>query len=325
VFAQSNISGSWLWNLLGRYEHVLESNESLDCSQSNECCVLFVSVIFNINVYNFIFYLKCLPEAPFFSTGSSYPPSTNLSGFSESHSYSATALEPSLPSADSKRVRNYDKALVARLQSAGLEVYEFLCLDLKPTLQIMYQCYIHGTQLWGQISDMVNERTWPKALGKAPNHTEVVLLFVAKTTWHEIYARVFPLVDGYEDMQAWLEEDPNRKSDLQIWKVINSKYTIKDLKGWLKKQKGKKPMTPAIKSAIKSIATPATKSVTKSTVKPTTKSATQSTRSVKVKEDKSVLASGSKVRKGKKGVVPEEVDTKKKKSHKKKPTASTDG
>jgi hypothetical protein len=38
-----------------------------------------------------------------------------------------------------------------------------------------------------------------KALGKAPNHTEVVLLFVAKTTWHEPYARVFPLVDGYED------------------------------------------------------------------------------------------------------------------------------
>jgi len=321
VFAQSNISGPWLWNLLGRYEHVLESNESLDCSQSNECYLLFVSAIFNINVYNFIFYLKCLPEIPFFSTGSSYPPSTNLS---RSHSQPATPLEISLPSADSKRVRKYDKVLVAQLQSAGLEVHEFLCLDTKPTLPVMYQRYIHGTRLWGQISDMVNNRTWPKVLGKAPNQTEVVLLFVAKTTWHEIYARVFPLVDGYEDMQAWLEEDDNRKSDLQVWKDIKLKYTIRDLEDWLKNQKGKKPK-PATKSATKSIATPATKSVTKSTVKSTTKSATQSAGSVKGKEKKIVLASGSKVRKGKEEVVPEDVDTKKKKSHKKKPVASTQG
>jgi hypothetical protein len=222
--------------------------------------------------------------------------------------------------------------MVARLRSAGLEVLEFLCLDTNPTLPIMYQRYIHGTQLWGQISDMVNERIWPKALGKAPNHTEVVLLFVAKTTWHEPYARVFPLVDGYEDMQAWLEEDANRKSDLQVWKVIKTKYTIKDLEDWLKKQKGKKPkpaMTPAskpvIKSATKFIATPASKSVTKSTVKSTTKSATQSARSVKRKEKITVLASGSRVGKEKEEVVPEEVDTKKKKSHKKKPTGSTHG
>jgi len=171
---------------------------------------------------------------------------------------------------------------------------------------------------------MVNNRTWPKVLGKAPNQTEVVLLFVAKTTWHEIYARVFPLVDGYEDMQAWLEEDANRKSDLQVWKDIKLKYTIRDLEDWLKNQKGKKPK-PAIKSPTKSIATPATKSVTKSTVKSTTKSATQSARSVKGKEKKTVLASGSKVRKGKEEVVPEEVDTKKKKSHKKKSAASTHG
>jgi len=75
----------------------------------------------------------------------------------------------------------------------------------------------------------MNMPTWPKKLGKAPNHTEVVSLFVARTTWHNSYVKVFPLVEEYEDMQSWLDGSDDCKSDLQIWGVVKSKYAVGDL------------------------------------------------------------------------------------------------
>ena len=50
VFLQSDISGTWLWNLLGRYDHVLQSNKDLECNEKNECHILFVSIELNINI-----------------------------------------------------------------------------------------------------------------------------------------------------------------------------------------------------------------------------------------------------------------------------------
>jgi len=165
----------------------------------------------------------------------------------------------------------------------------------------MYQCYKLINKIYAKVTDLVTERTWPKELGKALNQTEVVSLFVARTTWHNSYVKVFPLVEGYKDMQSWLDGSDDCKSDLQIWGVVKSKYTVGDLIEWLGKQKGKKGKSPS-------------KSVATSSTKPTTKSA---------KGKELVAASGSGSKKGKeKEVVVEEVEKKKKKSHKKKPAAS---
>jgi len=91
-------------------------------------------------------------------------------------------------------------------------------------------------------------------LGKAPNQTEVVNLFVARTTWHNSYVKVFPLVEGYKDMQSWLDGSDDCKSNLQIWGAVKSKYTVGDLIERIGKQKGKKGKSPS-----KSVATSSTK------------------------------------------------------------------
>ena len=257
--------------------------------------------------HTFIFF-KCLPESPFFTKGSSYPPSTHMSGsgshygISESYSHTGTPLEISHPPGASKRERvHVNKDLLARLKTAGLDIDESLCYDTNPSLQVMYQRYKLINKIYAKVTDLVTERTWPKELGKAPNQTEVVSLFVARTTWHNSYVKVFPLVEGYEDMQSWLDGSDDCKSDLQIWGVVKSKYTVGDLIEWIGKQKGKKGKSPS-------------KSVATSSTKPTTKSA---------KGKELVAASGSGSKKGKeKEVVVEEVEKKKKKSHKKKPAAS---
>ena len=136
-------------------------------------------------------------------------------------------------------------------------------------------------------------------VGKYPNKTEIIGLFVAKTTWHNSYAKLFPTAEGYEDMLA-LEGESDCKSDLELWGVTKSKYTLADLGEWLKKQKGKKVVKPATKSA----------------------------KGAKEKEKRQGSGSGTGIGKAnqrevkQKEVVPEEVDNKKKSHKKKKVTAS---
>ena len=101
-------------------------------------------------------------------------------------------------------------------------------------------------------------------------------------------------------MLAWLEGESDCKSDLELWGVTKSKYTLADLGEWLKKQKGKKVVKPATKSA----------------------------KGAKEKEKRQGSGSGTGIGKAnqrevkQKEVVPEEVDNKKKSHKKKKVTAS---
>src|SRR6266568_6319883 len=293
VFVQSNMFGSWLWNLLGHFEHVLKQNDPLECTQENQCHILFVSVIV-ISNFIYSYFLKCLPETPLFTMGSSYPPSTHISGSLSHHGLSEPYSRPmtpmdALPLGGSKREPvHVDKELLGKFKTAEIVIKESLCYDMKPTLQVMYQRYTHVNEIYARVLDMVNEWTWPKELGKAPNQTDIVSLFVARTTWHNTYVKILPVVEEYEDMQAWLEENPDCKSDLQIWGVIKSKYTIGDLTEWLQKQKGQK--------------------ITWSPKKHATKSPSKSESKGKGKE---------------KEIVQKEVETKKKSHKKKKGVAST--
>ena len=256
-----------------------------------------------------ILWLKCLPNRSSFSTGSSYPPSTHVSGpmshyalsesrsaLSESHSRPETPMDISLPLGSKRTV---DESLLHKLKAAGLTINDSLCYDTNPTLQVMYQRYAHINEIQAKISDMVAERKWPADLGKYPNKTELIGLFVAKTTWHNSYAKVFPMAEGYEDMLAWLEGDSDRKSDVDLWGTTKSRYTIADLGEWLKKQKGKKAVKPVMRSAV------------------------QSTKGAKEKEKKQGSASGSGVGKGNQKAVESEQADSKKKGHKKKKVAAS--
>ncbi|EDR08987.1 uncharacterized protein LACBIDRAFT_326640 [Laccaria bicolor S238N-H82] len=207
VFVQSNLSGTWQWNLLGRYEHALADNESLESNESDKCHILFV--------------LLTPPSTHVSGPSSHYALSESRSesmshyAFYESHSHSHpdTLMDVSVPSGSKHSI---DENLLGRLKTAGLTINESLCYDTNPTLQVMYRHYTHIFELQGQINDMVAEHKWQTKFGKYSNKTEVIGLFVAKTTWHDSYAKVFPMVEGYEHMVAWLEGDPDAKSDLDL-------------------------------------------------------------------------------------------------------------
>ena len=98
VFLQYNLSGTWQWNLMGHYDNAVLDNESLEVNNKNECNILFVSFIIGIYSFHFlILHLKCLPKNSLFSLGSSYPPSTHISG-SMSHSAASESCSASMSS-----------------------------------------------------------------------------------------------------------------------------------------------------------------------------------------------------------------------------------
>lgn len=142
-----------------------------------------------------------------------------------------------------------------RLESAGIRIDCHLCYDTNPMLQVIYKCYTVANQVILQVADIINDRSWAKELGKPPNQTEIVRLFVAKTTWHQTYAKLLPHAEGYEDMCSWLE-DSDTCSDQELWGETKSRYTISDLSDWVnskdkasKKWKGKEKEKEASWSA----------------------------------------------------------------------------
>lgn len=275
---------------------------------------------------NFLIYLQCLPERQvFFSTGSSYPPSTLASGSRAiSEPQSEIPTKGSVVTSGSKRSGVNDE-LLRQLKLAGLTVNENLCYVTNPPLSVMYQRFLHVNDLNDRIRDIVADGKWPLGLGKPPNQTEIISLFVSKTTWHDVYAKVFPVAEKFDDMQAWLTGNSDRKSEIEIWGAVKSKYTIGDLKGWIKQRAGDEEDEESSSASSASPATPAksTKGKAKATGSGTKKGKEKATEVKKGKEKAAESASGSTSKKGnvKKVVVEKKADNKK--DHKKKKTAAS--
>jgi len=108
----------------------------------------------------------------------------------------------------------------------------------KPTLQLLYQRYCAANDIYRQVDQMVKARTWK---GATITKTDVIGLFVAKTTWHTSYRVQFPAAEKHNNMRAWLTEAEDAPSDADLWGDTKDHHTLKDLDGWLKEagQKGK--------------------------------------------------------------------------------------
>jgi len=113
-----------------------------------------------------------------------------------------------------------------------------LCQNIdKPTLQLLYQRYCAVNNIHRQVDQMTKDRTWK---GVSITKTEIIGLFVAKTTWHKSYRTQMPAAETHNNMRAWLTEAEDAPSDADLWGDAKDHYTLKDLDDWLKKKAGKK-------------------------------------------------------------------------------------
>lgn len=113
-----------------------------------------------------------------------------------------------------------------------------------PPLLLAYEKYKHYCLASKALDTMRSDGSWPDNC-RQPTSTELIEIFVAKTTWYAAYRTTFAEVaTNYSDMQAYLDGDSNRPTDQDIWGYSQAEgYSLGDLNKWLvekKKVKGGK-------------------------------------------------------------------------------------
>ena len=76
--------------------------------------------------------------------------------------------------------------------------------------------------------------SWPNNCCK-PTATELIEIFVAKSTWYSAYQTAFSEVArNYPDMQAYLDGDDSCPPEQEIWGYKQAEgYSLTDLNKWL--------------------------------------------------------------------------------------------
>ena len=99
------------------------------------------------------------------------------------------------------------------------------------SLQTAYQKYKAYLLASQTVETMMANNAW---MIKRPTQTDLIELFVSKSYYHSHYKRFFSQVAQYLDMVAWLENQPDQMSDIDVWGIWRTNYTFMDLKVWLK-------------------------------------------------------------------------------------------
>lgn len=72
-----------------------------------------------------------------------------------------------------------------------------------------------------------------KIFDRKPTQADIVSIFKGKSQWHLTYSKAFPKVSNYPTMVAWLENNDDKLSDVELWGVMKPAYTFSDLLEWL--------------------------------------------------------------------------------------------
>ena len=78
-----------------------------------------------------------------------------------------------------------------------------------------------------EVESRATAGTWP---GAKPTKTQVVEIFVSKSTYHDYMTKAFDDIDNYPVLKDWLEAREDSPSDLDVWGTQKSLYTFSDLK-----------------------------------------------------------------------------------------------
>jgi hypothetical protein len=83
--------------------------------------------------------------------------------------------------------------------------------------------------------EMIRDGTW--TLG-TPRDTDLVEIFVSKTSWYEHY-KLFAKVKDHPELEKWLEGGKDAPRNTEIWEEEKIKYSFKDLAKYLDLDSGK--------------------------------------------------------------------------------------
>ncbi|KAF8890349.1 hypothetical protein BD779DRAFT_1671307 [Infundibulicybe gibba] len=209
-----------IWGGKGRYQDAWEMNDEVEWTWEREQHVLRLLV-------------------SSFGIGGSAPssvPSSHVSSHVSSHLSSlhdeapvAAGVAPGSNPSTAEAVLRFRRAVAAKLGVSD----ELMSRD-EITLPQAYSKYLAYHEAREKYLKLVNAKRWPL---DPVRQTELIELFVSKTTWHKSYPRAFAHVGRFPDLLQWLQEvkeEDGGPSDVEIWGELKPSYTFADLFTWLR-------------------------------------------------------------------------------------------
>ena len=135
------------------------------------------------------------------------------------------------------------------------------------TLQQHYTRYLAYFDALTTSRKMQRDGTWPEGL-RVPGDSDIRLLFIGKSTWHDSWSKTFPHLKDYPKMKKWLTDDEDCLDDVELWGSNLKSYHFPELILWLKQ--GGSLKKGAKKEAVKEAST-AGPSTSKGAAKASTK------------------------------------------------------
>ena len=120
-----------------------------------------------------------------------------------------------------------------------LEIPESLTRHYNTTLSFAWSKYKAHNAAEHLLNKIAAEGQWPSAYSNI-TQTQLVEVFVAKTSWHKSYKPVFSRVSSYQEMVDWLENADDCMEDSELWGEKKSNYTFVDLTNWLNAKDSRK-------------------------------------------------------------------------------------
>jgi hypothetical protein len=108
-----------------------------------------------------------------------------------------------------------------------LDIPDHLAIRTDRNIHISYSKYKAYLQASQTLAERVSDGSWP---GKKPSSTELMEVFVSKSMWFSHYKPAFSKVANYPQMVDWLEGGDEKGSDLEVWGVEKSSYSLLDLR-----------------------------------------------------------------------------------------------
>ncbi|KAM6504365.1 hypothetical protein JOM56_001308, partial [Amanita muscaria] len=95
-------------------------------------------------------------------------------------------------------------------------------------LRVYYHKYKACLQAQELLTQKIKQGSWPAGV-KKPTQTEIIELFVSKSSWHKYLTKAFHDISHYPVLKSWLEEEVGAPTDAEVWGVTLATYGFAEL------------------------------------------------------------------------------------------------
>jgi len=229
-----------IWTLLGSFSDItsFEGDEEITWNSENNKPILRVLLVYLFSFFSLINDLIILQSNFTLPTALSTSVGTSAASVLSTNSgVSGASASQFVPLATSVQPQGSSKFAYTAEQTKFADALqipsELRRTGTSLTLQQHYARYLAYLKALTTLKKMNKDGTWPEGL-RVPSDSDIRLLFIGKSTWHDSWSKTFPHLKDYPDMKNWLADDEDCLDDVDLWDSNLKSYHFPELILWLK-------------------------------------------------------------------------------------------